>query len=231
LPPELPPLESIRHIHLVAVAGTGMGSLACMLADRGFRVTGSDLDAYPPMSDQLRESGIAVEKGFASDHLLRQPPDLVVIGNAVRRENPEAQATLDSGLPYLSFPDAVHQFFLRGKHSVVVAGTHGKTTCTSLVGWILAHAERDPSILVGGVAENLGGSFRLGQGEHFVIEGDEYDTAFFDKTPKFLHYEAQSLLLTSCEFDHADIYDSLEQIQPAAAESLPRPMSRRSVTS
>jgi UDP-N-acetylmuramate: L-alanyl-gamma-D-glutamyl-meso-diaminopimelate ligase len=186
-----------------------------MLAERGFRVTGSDADAYPPMSDQLRDAGIVVEKGFASDHILREPPDLVIIGNAVRRQNPEAQVTLDSGLPYLSFPDAVRQFFLPEKHSVVVAGTHGKTTCTSLVGWILTHAGRDPGILVGGVTGNLGGSFRIGQGQHFVIEGDEYDTAFFDKTPKFLHYDARTLLLTSCEFDHADIYGSLEEIQNA----------------
>jgi len=217
MPRDLPPIEGIRHVHLVAVAGTGMGSLACMLADRGFRVTGSDLDTYPPMSDQLRDSGIAVAKGFAADHL-RERPDLVVIGNAVRRDNPEARAVLESGIPYLSFPDAVHQFFMRGKHSVVISGTHGKTTCTSLVGWILVHAGRDPSILVGGVAQNLDGSYRLGEGEHFVIEGDEYDTAFFDKAPKFLHYDARSLLLTSCEFDHADIYDSLEQIQTAFRE-------------
>ncbi len=211
--PELPPLEAIRHVHLVAVAGTGMGSLACMLADRGFRVTGSDLNVYPPMSEQLRDAQIEVQKGYVADHVLREPPDLVVIGNAVRKDNPEARAVLDSGLPYVSFPDAVHYFFMRGKHSVVVAGTHGKTTATSLIGWILVHAGRDPSVLVGGVARNLGGSTRLGRGEHFVIEGDEYDTAFFDKTPKFLHYAARTLLVTSCEFDHADIYASLDEIQ------------------
>jgi UDP-N-acetylmuramate: L-alanyl-gamma-D-glutamyl-meso-diaminopimelate ligase len=215
LPPELPPPEQIRHVHLVAVCGTGMGSLACMLADRGFRVTGSDVDAYPPMSDQLQENGISIYKGFSPDHIEGERPDLIVIGNAVRRENPEARAALESGIPYLSFPDAVHELFLRGKHSVVIAGTHGKTTTTSLVGHILDAAGRDPSVLIGGVAESFGGSFRLGAGEHFVIEGDEYDTAFFDKTPKFLHYDARSLLVTSCEFDHADIYDSLEQIQAA----------------
>ncbi len=213
MPPELPPLEAIRHVHLVAVAGTGMGSLACMLADRGFRVTGSDRDVYPPMSEQLRDAQIEVQKGYVADHVLREPADLVVIGNAVRKDNPEARAVLDSGLPYVSFPDAVHYFFMHGKHSVVVAGTHGKTTATSLIGWILVHAGRDPSVLVGGVARNLGGSIRLGRGEHFVIEGDEYDTAFFDKTPKFLHYAARTLLVTSCEFDHADIYASLDEIQ------------------
>jgi len=218
MPRDLPPIEGIRHVHLIAVAGTGMGSLACMLAERGFHVTGSDLDTYPPMSEQLRDSGIAVEKGFAAEHLLREPPDLVVIGNAVRRDNPEACAVFDAGIPYISFPDAVHEFFMRGKQSVVISGTHGKSTCTSIVGWILTHAGADPSVLVGAVAENLNGSFRLGQGEHFVIEGDEYDTAFFDKTPKFLHYAAQNLLLTSCEFDHADIYESLEQIKAAFRE-------------
>jgi UDP-N-acetylmuramate: L-alanyl-gamma-D-glutamyl-meso-diaminopimelate ligase len=213
--PAIPPLESIQHVHFIAVAGTGMGSLACMLADRGFRVTGSDLGAYPPMSDQLARFGIEVLKDFSAEHVTGDRPDLVVIGNAVRRENPEARAAIGAGLPYLSFPDAVHHFFLRGKHSVVVTGTHGKTTTTSLIGWILTHAGRDPSMLVGGVARNFDGSFRIGEGEHFVIEGDEYDTAFFDKTPKFLHYDAQTVLLTSCEFDHADIYDSLEQIQVA----------------
>jgi UDP-N-acetylmuramate: L-alanyl-gamma-D-glutamyl-meso-diaminopimelate ligase len=217
LPPEIPELEAIRHVHLVAVAGTGMGTLACMLADRGFRVTGSDVAAYPPMGDQLHGAGIEVQKGFSPDHVRDLRPDLVVIGNAVRAENPEAQAVLEDGIPFLSFPDAVHHFFIRGKHSVVVAGTHGKTTTTSLIGWILTHSGCDPSILVGGVAENLGAGFRLGTGPHFVIEGDEYDTAFFDKTPKLLHYAPRTLLLTSCEFDHADIYDSLDQIEAAFA--------------
>ncbi len=213
--PEVPAIENIRHIHLIAVCGTGMGSLASMLADRGFRVTGSDVDAYPPMSDQLAAAGIEIRKGYAAEHITQDRPDLVVIGNAVRKENPEAQAVMAEGLPYLSFPDAVHHFFIRGKHSVVVTGTHGKTTCTSLIAWILTHAHKDPSALIGGVAGNFDGSFRLGEGDHFVIEGDEYDTAYFDKTPKFLHYDPRSVLITSCEFDHADIYDSLDQIKSA----------------
>ena len=213
MPPELPPIEEIRHVHMIAVAGTAMGSLACMLADRGFRVTGSDLDTYPPMSEQLAAAGIEVWKGYLPDHVRSEPPDLVVIGNAVRSDNPEARAAIDSGLPYTSLPDAVHDFFIRGKHSVVISGTHGKTTCTGLVGWILVHSGRDPSVLVGGVAPDLGGSARLGEGDHFVIEGDEYDSAFFDKTPKLWHYRAQTLLLTSCEFDHADIYASIEPIE------------------
>jgi UDP-N-acetylmuramate: L-alanyl-gamma-D-glutamyl-meso-diaminopimelate ligase len=217
LRPEIPPIESIRHVHLVAICGTAMGSLAAMLADRGFRVTGSDTDAYPPMSDQLRAAGIEVQKGWSAEHVLsaQPPPDLVVIGNAVRRENPEAQAAIEGGLPYLSFCDAIHHFFLRGKHSIVITGTHGKTTTTSIAAWMLTHAGRDPSALIGGVFANFGGSFRLGAGPHFVIEGDEYDTAFFDKTPKFLHYDARTLLITSVEFDHADIYGSLEEIQGA----------------
>jgi UDP-N-acetylmuramate: L-alanyl-gamma-D-glutamyl-meso-diaminopimelate ligase len=208
-------LDRVRHVHLIAIAGTGMGTLACMLADRGFRVTGSDLDTYPPMSEMLAGAGITVRKGFAPEHVTVRRPDLVIIGNAVRAQNPEARAVVDAEIPYLSFPDAVHQFFLRGKHSVVVAGTHGKTTCTSLIGWILTSAGLDPSVLVGGVAQNFGSSFRLGEGEHFVIEGDEYDTAYFDKTPKFRHYAPRSLLLTSCEFDHADIYRSLEEVTAA----------------
>jgi UDP-N-acetylmuramate: L-alanyl-gamma-D-glutamyl-meso-diaminopimelate ligase len=215
LPPEIPAIEAIRRVHLIAVAGTGMGTLACMLADRGFSVTGSDVAAYPPMGDQLRTAGIEVQKGFAPENIERSTPDLVVIGNAVRADNLEVRAVLAAGLPYLSFPDALHHFFIRGKHSVVVAGTHGKTTCTSLIGWILAHAGFDPSLLVGGVVENLGTGFRLGAGDHFVVEGDEYDTAFFDKTPKFLHYGASTVLFTSCEFDHADIYANLDEIQAA----------------
>lgn len=222
MPPEPTLLGSIRHIHLIAVAGTGMGTLACMLAEQGFRVTGSDRAAYPPMSEQLERAGIELQKGFAAEHVVADPPDLIVIGNAVRRDNPEAQAALASGIPYRSFPDAVEELFIRDRHSVVIAGTHGKTTCTSLVGHMLTETGCDPSVLVGGVAENLGASFRLGEGEHFVVEGDEYDSAFFDKTPKFLHYAARSVLLTSCEFDHADIYDSLEQIQQAFRELVTR---------
>jgi UDP-N-acetylmuramate: L-alanyl-gamma-D-glutamyl-meso-diaminopimelate ligase len=218
LTPELPAPDAVRHVHFVAVAGTGMGSLACMLAEQGIRVTGSDVAAYPPMSDQLERAGVAIAKGFAPEHALGERPDLVVIGNAVRRDNPEAQAVLESGVPYASFPDALHHFYLRGRHAVVITGTHGKTTSTSLVGWILAHAGLDPGVLVGGVTENFETSFRIGSGPHFVVEGDEYDTAFFDKTPKFLHYGARSVLFTSCEFDHADIYDSLDDVKQAFAQ-------------
>ncbi len=215
MPRELPPADQIRHVHLIAIAGTGMGALACMLRARGFRVTGSDLDVYPPMSDVLRDAGIPVARGFRAEQVLSPRPDLVVIGNAVRRENPEAQAAIEAGIPYASMPDALRELFILGRHSVVIAGTHGKTTTTSLVGWVLVHAGRDPTILVGGVAENLGGGFRIGAGEHVVLEGDEYDTAFFEKTPKCWHYAARTLLFTSCEFDHADIYPSLDAVKAA----------------
>jgi UDP-N-acetylmuramate: L-alanyl-gamma-D-glutamyl-meso-diaminopimelate ligase len=156
-----------------------------------------------------------VSRGYRAEHVLDRRPDLVVIGNAVRPDNPEARAAIDHGLPYLSFPDALYQLAIRGKHSVVVAGTHGKTTTTSLVAALLSATGRDPSLLVGGIALDFDGSFREGRGKHFVVEGDEYDTAFFDKTPKFLHYGAQTLVVTSVEFDHADIYRDLEHVQSA----------------
>ncbi len=201
------------HVHFVAIAGTGMGSLAGLLKERGHRVTGSDENVYPPMSTALERWGIPVAIGFRAENVLTEVPDLVVIGNAVRRENPEARAVIDNGIPYRSFPDALYEHAIAGKHSVVVAGTHGKTTTTSLVGTLLLEAGRDPSLLVGGLAENLGSSFRNGAGPEFVVEGDEYDTAFFDKTPKFLHYHPETLVLTSVEFDHADIYRDLAHVQ------------------
>jgi UDP-N-acetylmuramate:L-alanyl-gamma-D-glutamyl-meso-diaminopimelate ligase len=167
------------------------------------------------MSDQLRAAGIEVQKGWDPARLSGVPDLVVVIGNVARPDNPEARAAIDAGLPYVSFCDALEHFFLRGKHSVVITGTHGKTTTTSIVAWMLTHAGRDPSALIGGVFENFGGSFRLGEGREFVVEGDEYDTAFFDKTPKFLHYDARTALITSVEFDHADIYPSIHEIQDA----------------
>jgi UDP-N-acetylmuramate: L-alanyl-gamma-D-glutamyl-meso-diaminopimelate ligase len=201
------------HVHFVAIAGAGMGSLAGLLKARGHTVTGSDENVYPPMSTALERWGIPVALGFRAENVLAQRPDLAVIGNAVRRENPEARAVLESGIPYRSFPDALYEHAIRGKHSVVIAGTHGKTTTTSIVATLLLEAGRDPSLLVGGLAENFGGSFRDGAGSEFVVEGDEYDTAFFDKTPKFLHYHADTLVITSIEFDHADIYRDLAHVQ------------------
>ncbi len=204
-----------HRVHFVAIGGTGMGSLAGLLKARGVAVTGSDEKLYPPMSTALEGWGIDVREGFRAEHVAEARPDLVVIGNVVRRDNPEARAAIDAGLPYLSFSDALYQLAMAGKHSVVVTGTHGKTTTTSLLAAVLLETGRDPSVLVGGIAENLGGSFREGAGAHFVVEGDEYDTAFFDKTPKFLHYGAQTLVLTSVEFDHADIYRDLAHVKEA----------------
>jgi len=208
------PGEELAHVHLIAIGGTGMGALAGLLRARGLRVTGSDRALYPPMSDALAGWGIPVAIGFEAKNLLPRP-DLVVIGNAVRADNPEARAAIDGGIPYRSFPDALYELAMGGRHSVVVAGTHGKTTTTSLLATLLVETGQDPSVLVGGVANDLGGPFREGAGPHFVVEGDEYDTAFFDKTPKFLHYHPRTLVLTSVEFDHADIYRDLEAVKDA----------------
>jgi UDP-N-acetylmuramate: L-alanyl-gamma-D-glutamyl-meso-diaminopimelate ligase len=207
--------ESPHRVYFIAVAGTGMGSLAGLLQARGLEVLGSDAKLYPPMSSALEQWGIPVHVGFRAEQVIDAQPDLVVIGNAVRPDNPEAMAVLEEGLPYLSFPDALFRLAIEGKHPVVVTGTHGKTTTTALVAKLLHAAGRDPSLLVGGFSLDFDGSFRNGQGQHFVVEGDEYDTAFFDKTPKFLHYGARTCLLTSVEFDHADIYRDLEHVKQA----------------
>ncbi|MDP3937272.1 MAG: UDP-N-acetylmuramate--L-alanine ligase [Deltaproteobacteria bacterium] len=203
-----------RSVHLIAVAGTGMGALACMLAASGRAVTGSDQAVYPPMSNQLERAGIRIMEGYRLENLSHRP-DLVVVGNAMSRGNPEIEALLESGIPYVSMPEALRLYFFAGKHPVVVAGTHGKTTTTSLAASVLAHAGRDPSLLVGGIARDFDGGFRLGMGEAFVLEGDEYDTAFFDKEPKFLHYAPRTAILTSVEFDHADIYRDLDHVREA----------------
>jgi UDP-N-acetylmuramate: L-alanyl-gamma-D-glutamyl-meso-diaminopimelate ligase len=200
-------------VYFVAIAGTGMGSLAGLLRARGLEVAGSDSRLYPPMSTALEKWGIPVHVGFRAEHVIEARPDLVVIGNAVRAENPEALAVMEEGIPYLSFPDALYRLAIEGKHSVVVSGTHGKTTTTTLVAKLLDAAGRDPSLLVGGWSLDFDGSFRNGRGQHFVVEGDEYDTAFFDKTPKFLHYGARTCVVTSVEFDHADIYRDLDHVK------------------
>ena len=191
-----------------------MASLAGMLAERGFRVTGSDAAAYPPMSDFLASLGIPVSQPFAVDSF-KPLPDLVVIGNAISRGNIELEHVLDQRIPFCSLPQLLHDEFLRGKEVLVVAGTHGKTTTTSMLSWIFETAGARPSFLIGGIAENFGRSFQLGEGRHFIIEGDEYDTAFFDKGPKFLHYFPDAVILTSVEFDHADIYKDLDAVETA----------------
>ena len=191
-----------------------MASLAGMLQQRGFRVTGSDAAAYPPMSDFLASLGIPLAQPFAAQNL--EPcPDLVVVGNAISRGNLELEHVLDKRIPFCSMPQILHDEFLRGKEVLVVAGTHGKTTTTSMLSWIFDSAGLQPSFLIGGIAENFGSSFQLGQGKHFILEGDEYDTAFFDKGPKFLHYFPDAVILTSVEFDHADIYKDLDAVETA----------------
>lgn len=208
------------HIHFIAIAGTGMGSLAGLLRARGHRVTGSDEGVYPPMSDSLAAWGIPVALGFRPENVLAERPDLVVIGNAVRAENPEARAAMEAGIPHQSFPQALFEHAMRGRRRIAVTGTHGKTTTTSMVATLLHEAGRDPSMLVGGIAQNFDGSFRDGAGPDFVVEGDEYDTAFFDKSPKFLHYRPQIAVLTSIEFDHADVYRDLAHMQGEFAKLL-----------
>jgi UDP-N-acetylmuramate: L-alanyl-gamma-D-glutamyl-meso-diaminopimelate ligase len=203
-----------KHIHLIGICGTAMASLAGMLKERGFHVTGSDAAAYPPMSDFLRELSIPVAQPFDAKNL-EPKPELVVIGNAISRGNSELEYVLDQRLPFCSLPQLLHDEFLRGKEVLVVAGTHGKTTTTSMLAWIFHSAGLDPSFLIGGIAENFGSSFHLGQGKHFILEGDEYDTAFFDKGPKFLHYFPDAIILTSVEFDHADIYKDLDAVETA----------------
>ncbi len=203
-----------KHIHLIGICGTAMASLAGMLKHRGFHVTGSDAAAYPPMSDFLRELEIPVAQPFDAKNLDPRP-DLVVVGNAMSRGNVELEHVLDQRIPFCSLPQLLHDEFLRGKEVLVVAGTHGKTTTTSMLAWIFDSAGLQPSFLIGGIAENFGSSFHLGQGKHFILEGDEYDTAFFDKGPKFLHYFPDSIILTSVEFDHADIYKDLDAVETA----------------
>ena len=209
---ELPPA---KKVYLVGIGGTAMASLAGMLQERGYEVAGSDEHVYPPMSTYLDRLGIRVLEGYTKDHLITFHPDLVVIGNVAASTNAEAAGTLELDLPYTSMPEAIHQLFIKGKHSIVVTGTHGKTTTTSLMAWLLESAGRDPSMVVGGIPLNFNQNFKLGNGPEFVIEGDEYNTSFFDKGPKFLHYGANTLLVNNIEFDHADIYANLAAIVDA----------------
>lgn len=206
------PVPPIEHIHLSGIAGSAMAPLGCMFAESGYRVTGSDAGVYPPASTVLEARGILWSNGFSEANL--QPhPNLVIIANALPRGNPEVEYVLDQKIPYMSLPQAIEEFFLPGRESLVVTGTHGKTTTTSMLSWILHVAGRRPNFLIGGLAENFGKSYGLGGGSDFIIEGDEYDTAFFDKGPKFLHYHPDELIITSLEFDHADIYADLPAIE------------------
>ncbi|HXH28362.1 MAG TPA: UDP-N-acetylmuramate:L-alanyl-gamma-D-glutamyl-meso-diaminopimelate ligase [Candidatus Polarisedimenticolia bacterium] len=208
------PSPPIRRVYLIGICGTGMGSLAGLLSDAGYDVRGSDQSVYPPMSTMLRDKGIRLLEGFRPEHL-DDRPDLVVVGNIATPANPEAVTARERNLPCLSMPQAIRRLFLEGRHPIVVTGTHGKTTTSALMAWVLSAADRDPSFLVGGVLRNFNRSFGLGRGEDFVIEGDEYETAFFDKGPKFMHYSPRSAILTSVEYDHAEMYPDLEAVKDA----------------
>ena len=204
----------MKRVHLIGIGGTAMATVAAMLRRRGMAVSGSDQRVYPPMSDFLAREGIAVLEGYDAAHVTSDV-DLVVIGNAVSRGNPEVEEVLDRKLRYCSLPEVIRDQFLWGARSIVVAGTHGKTTTTALLGWLLADAGRDPTVLVGGVTGNFESGYRMGGGRDFVIEGDEYDSAFFDKTAKFLKYLPDIVIVNNVEFDHADIYADLSEIRRA----------------
>ena len=201
-----------KHYHLIGICGTAMASLAGMLVRQGHKVTGSDENVYPPMSLELERLGIPVYEGYGPENLLERP-DVIVVGNAITRGNPELEFVLNSKMYYASMAAVVEENFIRGKHSIVVAGTHGKTTTTSLMAWALECAGASPSFLIGGVAENFSSSFRVNDSRYFVIEGDEYDTAYFDKGPKFMHYLPDTVILNNVEFDHADIYRDIEAVK------------------
>lgn len=200
------------HLHILGICGTFMGGLAALAREAGHRVTGCDAGVYPPMSDQLRELGIELIEGYGADQLALRP-DVWVVGNVVSRGNPLMEAVLDAGLRYTSGPQWLAENVLHGRHVLAVAGTHGKTTTTSMLAWILEATGRQPGFLVGGVPQNFGVSARLGSGPAFVIEADEYDTAFFDKRSKFVHYRPRTAVLNNLEFDHADIFDDLAAIE------------------
>src|SRR6266702_2162687 len=201
----------MKRIHLIGICGTAMATLAALLKSRGFDVRGSDQNVYPPMSDFLVEQRITTLQGYKPEHVT-DDLDLVVVGNAISRGNPELEEVLDRKIRYCSLPEAIRDQFLWGARSVVIAGTHGKTTTTSLTGWLLTHGGADPSVLIGGIADNFGGSYRVVGGREFVIEGDEYDSAFFDKTAKFLKYVPDIAVINNVEFDHADIYADLDAV-------------------
>jgi UDP-N-acetylmuramate: L-alanyl-gamma-D-glutamyl-meso-diaminopimelate ligase len=202
----------VQSVYLIGIGGAAMAPLAGMLAERGYSVTGSDTNVYPPASTLLEKLGIRWRQGFREENLAPEP-DLVVIGNSASRGNPEVEYVLDRNIPYRSLPETLKEFFIPGHDSLVVTGTHGKTTTTSMLAWIFESAGRHPDFLVGGVAANFGKSYGLGGGHEFIVEGDEYDSAFFDKGPKFLHYRPDDLIITSLEFDHADIYVDLAAIE------------------
>ncbi len=203
--------DEVHHIHLMGICGTGMGALAKGLKNIGFHVTGSDENVYPPMSEFLAETGIRVKAGYSPDNL-EPRPDLVIVGNVIRRDNPEALGLTKAAIPYVSFPQCLSHYFLSGHTSLVITGTHGKTTTSSLLASMLYEAGLSPGFMIGGLVQQFGSNFIVGTGTNFIVEGDEYDTAFFDKGPKFLHYRPHIAVITSIEFDHADIYPDLSAV-------------------
>ncbi len=209
--------ENLQHIHIMGICGTGMAALAGMLKEKGFSVTGSDENVYPPMSDFLSATGIPVMTGYRPENL-DPPPDMVVVGNVIRAVNPEAVRLAELRIPYLSMPQVLSRYFIEGHQSLVVAGTHGKTTTASMLATTLNAIGNDPGFMIGGIVEAFSRNFNLGQGKYFVSEGDEYDTAFFDKNSKFLHYRPDRAIITSIEFDHADIFTDLDMIKRSFIE-------------
>jgi UDP-N-acetylmuramate: L-alanyl-gamma-D-glutamyl-meso-diaminopimelate ligase len=201
-----------QNLHFLGICGTAMGSVAAALAERGFRVTGSDENVYPPMSIFLEKKGIPLTEGYRAENIPANV-DIVVIGNAIKRGNPEVEAVLNRKLFYLSLPEVLKNYFLRDRHNLVVTGTHGKTTTTALLAWIIEKSGRKPGYLIGGLPKNFGQGARLNDSKFFVIEGDEYDTAFFDKRSKFIHYLPELVIVNNIEFDHADIFNNLDEIK------------------
>jgi UDP-N-acetylmuramate: L-alanyl-gamma-D-glutamyl-meso-diaminopimelate ligase len=204
--------EAPKKFHFLGICGTAMASVAAALQERGLKVSGSDENVYPPMSDFLRKKGITAREGYRAENIPADA-DVVVIGNAMKRGNPEVEAVLNRKLFYLSLPEVLKNNFLRGRHNLVVTGTHGKTTTTALLAWIMEKAGREPAYLIGGIPKNFGEGARLNDSKYFVIEGDEYDTAFFDKRSKFVHYLPELVIVNNIEFDHADIFRNLDEIK------------------
>lgn len=209
--------SNVKKIHLIAICGTAMGALACMLKDLGYEISGSDTAVYPPMSDFLKNAGIELRQGFKAEHIPANC-DLVVVGNAVSIDNPECQEMIRQGLPYCSMPQALNALAANGRQVLMVAGTHGKTTSTALLAWLLESAGRNPSFFIGGILKNFERNYQISTGDYLVVEGDEYDTAFFDKKSKFFHFNPARLILTSVEFDHADIFADFAAVKSAFGE-------------
>ncbi|MEZ0392405.1 MAG: UDP-N-acetylmuramate:L-alanyl-gamma-D-glutamyl-meso-diaminopimelate ligase [Pseudobdellovibrionaceae bacterium] len=207
------------RIHLMGICGTAMASLAGLLKDRGYQITGSDQNPYPPMSTQLEALGISIMKGYKKENLHPQP-DFVIVGNVISANNEEAQELVKLDIPYTSLPQAMGEFIIADRESVCISGTHGKTTTTAMMAWVAESLEKEPGFMIGGIPKNFSRSFQNGKGKYFIIEGDEYDTAYFDKVPKFIHYKPRHVIFTSCEFDHADIYADLKAVKSAFSRLL-----------